>query len=106
MWRGGISVNSGIYQPYGSGWVDISGKLRGGRGGEVAAEGEVEVDAVEDAGVFEADHGGARVVGAALGFEDGEDVGVDAFGVFALGEAFGEGCLLEFGGELGFLCGE
>lgn len=54
----------------------------------------MEVEAVLEALVAETDDGGAGVVGAALGFEDGEDVWVHALGVIALRLALGEQCLL------------
>lgn len=59
----------------------------------------MEVEAVLEALVAEAEDGGADVVGAALGFEDGEDVRVDALSVTALRMALGEQCLLNLAFE-------
>jgi hypothetical protein len=54
----------------------------------------------------QADHAGAGIVGAALGFQNRKNVGVDAFGIVALCLALGEGGLLELGGEESFLRGK
>jgi hypothetical protein len=59
-----------------------------GGGVEVAAEGEVEVDAILEDEVAGLKEGFLGVEGASLGFEDGDDVDEAAF-VFIEGEGFG-----------------
>ncbi len=73
---------------------------------EIAAQREVEVDAVLEALVAQADHAGAGVVGAALGLQHREDVRVDALGIVALGLLLRERRLFQLGGEKRFLFGE
>ena len=69
---------------------------------EIAAEGEVEVDAVLEAEVGESEEGAAGGVEAALGFEDGEGIG-EASVVGAGGEVYGVGGFFYGGGEKGVL---
>ena len=75
--------------------------------GVVAAEGEVEVDAVLEALVFEADEGDAGVLGAALGFKVFEERGsIDAEGDVGEGAFFSEFGLFDFFFEEVLLLGE
>ena len=76
-------------------------------GFEVAAEGEVEVEAVLDALVAEADESAAGIDGAALGFEDFEDAGAgDSEAEVAFGLFLGEGGLFDFLEEEALLLSE
>ena len=69
---------------------------------EIAAEGEVEVDAVLEAEVGESEEGAAGGVEAALGFEDGEGIG-EASVVGAGGEIYGVLGFFYGGGEAAVL---
>ena len=56
----------------------------------------MEVEAVLETLVAETDDGGAGVIGAALSFEDGEDVRVESLGVITLRLLFREAGLPDF----------
>jgi hypothetical protein len=77
------------------------------RGAEVAAEGEMEIDAVLEAVVLKTNEGDAGVLGAALCFEVFEERGaIDAEGDVAEGAFLGEAGLLNFLFEEDLLFGE
>ena len=63
----------------------------------------MEVEAVLEALVAQSYYRGAGVGGAALGFEDGENVGVDALCVISLGLAFSKRCLQDLAFQECFL---